>query len=74
MAHDADMFNRWDAAQTLLADQILAIADDPKLGVDETAIAALAKAYANSLADPDLLDMFKSGFWHFRRFRFWKAV
>ena len=61
MAHDADMFNRWDAAQTLLADQILAIADDPKLGVDETAIAALAKAYANSLADPDLLDMFKSG-------------
>jgi aminopeptidase N len=61
MAHDADMFNRWDAAQTLLADQILAIAHDPKYGVDKTAISALAKAYANSLADPDLLDLFKSG-------------
>ena len=61
MAHDADMFNRWAAAQTLLADQILKIAHEPKYGVDETAVAALAKVYANSLADPALLDMFKSG-------------
>ncbi|MBL6595618.1 MAG: aminopeptidase N [Candidatus Puniceispirillum sp.] len=61
MAFDADMFNRWDAAQTLLADLILAVANDPAHLVDEAAIAALAKAYANSLADPDLLDMFKSG-------------
>ena len=61
MAHDADMFNRWDAAQTLLADQILATANDQKYAIDETAVAALASAYANSLADEDLLDMFKSG-------------
>ena len=61
MAFDADMFNRWDAAQTLLADLILAVANDPAHLVDEAAITALAKAYANSLADPDLLDMFKSG-------------
>ena len=26
LAHDTDMFNRWDAAQTLFADQILATA------------------------------------------------
>ena len=62
MAHDDDMFNRWDAAQTLLADQILAIAHDLEYRVDETAVVALSNVFAKSLADPDLLDMFKSGF------------
>ena len=61
LTHDADMFNRWDAAQTLFADQILTSAIDPHGVVDELAMVALANALADGLANPDLLDMFKAG-------------
>ncbi len=61
LAHDTDMFNRWDAAQTLLGDQIIAAANDPDGVVDQISMAALADVYANILAGVDLLDMFKSG-------------
>jgi aminopeptidase N len=60
LAHDADMFNRWDAAQTLLAEQILAIATDTNRTIDGMEMAALGNAFANALASPDLLDIFKS--------------
>ena len=55
------MFNRWDAAQTLLADQILFTATDQDAAIDSPAMAALANAYADALANSDLLDMFKAG-------------
>ena len=61
LAYDADMFNRWDAAQTLLADQILFTATDQDAAIDSPAMAALANAYADALANSDLLDMFKAG-------------
>ncbi len=61
LAHDADMFNRWDAAQTLFADQILAIVTNPNEEFDESAMVALGNALADVLADPSLLDMFKAG-------------
>lgn len=61
LAYDADMFNRWDAAQTLFADQILAIAIDPDGAFDELAMLALGNALADGLANSDLLDMFKAG-------------
>lgn len=61
LAHDVDMFNRWDAAQTLVADQILFTAGDPDGSVDVLAITALSDAFADALASADLLDMFKSG-------------
>ena len=61
LAHDTDMFNRWDAAQTLFADQILATARDPNGAVDELAMVALANVLADVLANSDLLDMFKAG-------------
>ncbi|MDC3235070.1 aminopeptidase N, partial [Candidatus Puniceispirillum sp.] len=61
LAHDADMFNRWDAAQTLFADQILAFATDPSEAFDELAVMALGNALSDVLANPDLLNMFKAG-------------
>jgi aminopeptidase N len=61
LAYDTDMFNRWDAAQTLFADQILATAMDPNGAFDELGMAALANVLADALANPDLLDMFKAG-------------
>ena len=61
LAHDTDMFNRWDAAQTLFADQILATAIDPNGAFDELAMVALANVLADVLANSDLLDMFKAG-------------
>ena len=61
LAYDADMFNRWDAAQTLFADQILAIAIDPNGTVDERAMMALGNALADGLSNSGLLDMFKAG-------------
>ena len=61
LAHDTDMFNRWDAAQTLFADQILATAMDPNGAFDELGMVALANVLADALANSDLLDMFKAG-------------
>ena len=61
LAHDPDMFNRWDAAQTLLADQILSTANDKAAAVDALAMDALGDAFVNALTSSDLLDMFKCG-------------
>ena len=61
LAHDTDMFNRWDAAQTLFADQILATAMDPNGAFDELGMVALANVLADALENSDLLDMFKAG-------------
>ena len=61
LAHDTDKFNRWDAAQTLFADQILAIAIDPNGAFDELAMVALANVLADVLENSDLLDLFKAG-------------
>ncbi|MDC1383627.1 aminopeptidase N [Candidatus Puniceispirillum sp.] len=61
LAHDADMFNRWDAAQTLLSDQILFTANDRAGAVDAPAMEALGDAFTNALTSSDLPDMFKCG-------------
>ena len=61
LAHDTDMFNRWDAAQTLFSDQILAIAIDPNGVFDELAMLALGNSLSDGLENSDLLDMFKAG-------------
>ena len=61
LAHDADLFNRWDATQTLLSDQILATANDKALAVDALAMGALGDALTNALTSSNLLDMFKCG-------------
>ncbi|MEC8263439.1 MAG: aminopeptidase N, partial [Pseudomonadota bacterium] len=56
MAHDSDLFNRWDSAQMLAADAILALADGGTAMVDQ-----LAGGYAQILSDDGLLDDFKAG-------------
>ena len=61
LAHDTDKFNRWDAAQTLFAEQILAIAIDPNGARNELAMSALGNALADVLENSDLLDLFKAG-------------
>ncbi|ADE38343.1 aminopeptidase N [Candidatus Puniceispirillum marinum] len=58
MAHDTDRFNRWDAAQTLAADAIVAAATGGN-SLDADA-AALSGAYRNILGEADLLDAFKA--------------
>ena len=58
MAHDTDQFNRWDAAQTLAADAIIAAATGGN-SLDADA-AALSGAYRNILGEADLLDAFKA--------------
>ncbi|WP_438997627.1 aminopeptidase N [Candidatus Puniceispirillum sp.] len=58
MAHDTDRFNRWDAAQTLAADAIIAAATGGN-SLDADA-AALSGAYRNILGEADLLDAFKA--------------
>ena len=56
VAHDSDLFNRWDSAQILATDAILALASG------ETAeVAALASGFSTLLADDTLLDEFKAG-------------
>ena len=60
LAHDADMFNRWDTAQTLLTSQILAVVNEPEGLICGPTMTALADAYAKVLTSSDLLDMFKS--------------
>ena len=56
MAHDADLFNRWDSAQMLATDAILALAAGEAAMVDR-----LAGGYRRILADDALLDDFKAG-------------
>ncbi|MGB2107168.1 MAG: aminopeptidase N [Candidatus Puniceispirillum sp.] len=58
MAHDSDRFNRWDAAQTLAADAIIAAATGGN-SLDDDA-AALSGAYRKILDEADLLDAFKA--------------
>lgn len=56
MAHDADLFNRWDSAQMLATDAILALAAGETAMIDR-----LAGGYRQILADNALLDDFKAG-------------
>ena len=56
VAHDSDLFNRWDSAQILATDAILALAAGGKAEVE-----ALAGGFATLLADDSLLDEFKAG-------------
>ena len=56
MAHDSDLFNRWDSAQILATDAILALAAGEMSMVDR-----LAGGYRQILADDSLLDDFKAG-------------
>jgi aminopeptidase N len=56
MAHDSDMFNRWDSAQILSRDAILAVAAGGGADVDD-----LAWGYRQILADRNVLDDFKAG-------------
>ncbi|MDB2391110.1 aminopeptidase N [Alphaproteobacteria bacterium] len=58
MGHDKDRFNRWDAAQTLAADAIIAEATGGNRLDDDAA--ALSAAYRQILSDADLLDAFKA--------------
>ena len=60
LAHDADMFTRWDSAQTLFAEAIVAIASGDA-SADDLLADGLAGGLANSLDDPALLDQFKAG-------------
>ena len=60
MRYDTDLFNRWDSAQTLVSDEILAIAADPQAAVNSDRIAALADGVSHILDDPNCLDYFKA--------------
>ena len=56
VAHDSDLFNRWDSAQILATDAILSLAAGKPASV-----AALAGGLGTLLADDSLLDAFKAG-------------
>ena len=56
MAHDSDLFNRWDSAQILATDVILSLAAG-----EDIALEALAGGYRRILGDDGLLDDFKAG-------------
>ena len=60
MRYDTDLFNRWDNAQTLISDEILAVATNPSALINVGSIAALADCFAHILADTSCLDHFKS--------------
>ncbi|MEX0502681.1 aminopeptidase N [Alphaproteobacteria bacterium LSUCC0719] len=55
MAHDRDLFNRWDAAQKLTTGAVLSLAAGEVVTID-----ALAEGYRRILADDVLLDDFKA--------------
>ena len=55
MAHDRDLFNRWDAAQKLTTGAVLSLAAGEVVTID-----ALAEGYRRILADDALLDDFKA--------------
>ncbi|MEK9936198.1 MAG: DUF3458 domain-containing protein, partial [Rhodobiaceae bacterium] len=56
MAHDSDLFNRWDSAQMLATGAILSLA-----GGEAVAVEPLAAGYRRILDDGALLDEFKAG-------------
>jgi len=56
VAHDSDLFNRWDSAQILATDAILSLAAG-----EEAQVAALAGGFGTLLRDDSLLDEFKAG-------------
>ena len=56
MAHDSDLFNRWDASQMLAAAAILSLAAG-----DTVTVESLADGYRRILGDDGLLDEFKAG-------------
>ena len=56
MAHDSDLFNRWDSAQKLATGAILSLAADEAVAVEP-----LAAGYRRILGDDGLLDEFKAG-------------
>jgi aminopeptidase N len=60
MRYDTDLFNRWDSAQTLVSDEILAIAVDPQAAVNSDRIVAFADGVSHILDDPICLDYFKA--------------
>ena len=60
MRYDTDLFNRWDSAQTLVSDEILAIAADPQAALNTDRIAALSDGVSHILDDPNCLDYFKA--------------
>ncbi len=55
MAHDRDLFNRWDAAQKLTTGAVLSLAAG-----DAVAVGPLADGYRRILDDGGLLDEFKA--------------
>ena len=60
MRYDTDLFNRWDSAQTLISDEILAAATKPSQSVNLASMAALADSFRHILSDPSCLDYFKA--------------
>ena len=60
MQYDNDLFNRWDSAQTLISDEILAVATNPSAPVNADSIAVLANGFGHILEDPSCLDYFKA--------------
>ncbi len=60
MQYDTDLFNRWDAAQTLISDEILAVATNPSALVNTGSIATLANGFGHILEDSSCLDYFKA--------------
>ena len=60
MRHDTDLFNRWDNAQTLISEEILAVAKNPLAPVNVESIAKLADGLGHVLEDTSSLDYFKA--------------
>ena len=58
--YDTDLFNRWDNAQTLISEEILAVATNPSALVNTSSIAALADGFGHILEDSSCLDYFKA--------------
>ena len=58
--YDTDLFNRWNNAQILISEEILAVATNPSVLVNTGSIAALADGFGHILEDPSCLDYFKA--------------
>ena len=54
MAHDADAFNRWDAAQTFASDLMLALTQAHASGAELEAEPSFLQAFGALLSDPEL--------------------
>jgi len=55
MAHDSDGFNRWDAAQSLVQQLLLAMVEDEAMSVPDAIIDAFRRALTDQAADQALL-------------------